>query len=82
MLTGEEWKLVHDPNGEDQLFRIASDPLELQDVRAEHPDVAERLRERLLAEREEHRDRSSADSGPISVDEKTVEEMRSLGYVD
>ena len=43
-----EWKVVHDPEGVDLLFRLSGDPFELHPVADEHPEVAQRLREQLL----------------------------------
>jgi arylsulfatase A-like enzyme len=85
-LTGDEWKLVHDPDGTDQLFRLTEDPYELRSVHAEHADVVAALRSRLDEVVEDQRRRREllglADSAfvPEEVDAETLEELRALGY--
>jgi arylsulfatase A-like enzyme len=49
-LRTPRWRYVWQrERGEEALYRIEQDPLELRDVRAEHPEVAARLRLRLEA---------------------------------
>ena len=72
------------PDGKDLLFRLSEDPFELEDVSAEHPDVAERLRNILLARIERHKARRNALGSTGSeqdVDPAIVEQLRALGYV-
>ena len=83
-LTGNEWKLIHNPDEEDLLFRLSEDPFELEDVSAEHPDVADGLRKILLARIEQHKARRTAlgaTSSAQDVDPAIVEHLRALGYV-
>lgn len=83
VLTGKEWKLIHEPEGTDRLFRLADDPFELADRAADHPETVARLRgilrERLAAVAE----RASARRPPaVAIDPKIAEEMRALGYAN
>jgi arylsulfatase A-like enzyme len=83
----EDWKLIYDPDRENRLYRLSTDPFELQDVRAEHPDIAERLEGRILETIGEHQARGlvlqSEDAIPLEdVDPERLEELRALGYID
>ena len=86
-LTGLEWKYLYEDGGVEQLFQLSADPFELQDVRGNQPEIAARMREQLLASIATQRQRGlvlqagrSEKSQP--VDAKTLEQLRSLGYVD
>ena len=48
-LSTPEWKLLHDPRGEDRLFHRGTDPFELEDVAAEKPAVVAELTDQLLS---------------------------------
>ncbi len=82
-LTTERWKLLHDPNGADELFDLDADPHELHDLAAEHPDVAAQLLARLevLVARQE---RKAASLGPQGdgqlLDDSAMRELDQLGY--
>jgi arylsulfatase A-like enzyme len=82
------WKLVHHlASGEVQLFDLAADPEELEDLAASHPDEARRLRE--LLQRERQRAEATRAAAEAQADETpsstlTPEEerrLRSLGYL-
>ena len=87
MLTGDEWKLIHDPSGQDLLFRLTTDPFEFRNVRDDYPDVAGRLRSEVLARIERQIQRRGA-LRPLDSDsrrgpnEKVIEQLRSLGYLN
>ena len=87
ILSGR-WKLVHDREGEDLLFDLEEDPFELTSVLGEQPDTAAALRTHLLSElarqgaRYEFFYGDSAEGGNVSVDEETLQQLRSLGYAD
>lgn len=72
------WKFVHRTEGEDELFDLASDPHELENLVGRRSDEAERLgkqlRERIDALGAQRRDAES-------VDDETIEQLRALGYV-
>jgi hypothetical protein len=65
------------PVGREELYRIADDPLEKTNVIGAHPDVALALRTALL----NWASRRPNFMKPGSVDKKTKEELRSLGYI-
>lgn len=53
-LTLDGWRYYHRSEGADQLFQLSSDPGELVDVAAQHPDLTAKLRRvvrQVLAER-------------------------------
>jgi len=81
-VTADGWKLIlADKEGlpHEQLFRLDTDPKELDDQRAAHPEVATRLASLL--------DKYEAAAGP-TVSSKTIklnaaetQRLRALGYV-
>lgn len=84
-LTTTEWKLFHDPRGRDLLFERASDPFELEDVAAQHPDVVAELRARLgelIAEQEARAAQLGTAESTGAVDEALRADLEALGYVD
>jgi arylsulfatase len=82
------YKLVHNserPAGfpEYQLFDHRSDPLDLHDVAAQHPDVVARLQQRLLAWQraaEAGRLKPDTDAG-TALSREELERLRALGYI-
>ena len=81
------WKLIHNTEGRDdlpefELYDHRNDPLNLVDVAAEHPEVVERLKPKLVAWHEmavAARVEPEADS-EMSADE--LQQLRALGYVE
>jgi arylsulfatase A-like enzyme/Flp pilus assembly protein TadD len=71
-----DWKYIHKTNPE--LYDIASDPKELHNLVAKHPEIADRLRVRL----EEML--ASGNAAPIDsareIDSKTASRLAALGY--
>jgi len=80
-LVGSKWKLSYDTNLGDTLVDLEVDPYELQNVIAEHPEVAQELKDRLLELIAEY----SASERGLEVLEVTapevLEELRALGYI-
>jgi arylsulfatase A-like enzyme len=82
------WKLVHNtdrPGGqpEFELFEHRQDPLDLNDVAAEHPEIVARLRKQLETWHSWAQDAklpSDAESSE-GLDSGELERLRSLGYV-
>jgi len=79
---GRRFKLVANrPGGPDELFELESDPREIHDVAADHPQVVARL----LAVLEEYL--SSAAEPPVEprpdreVPEETRKQLEALGYI-
>jgi arylsulfatase A-like enzyme len=87
MLT-DEWKLVRKMTIEGEtvtheLYDPASDPLDQNDVAAEHPEVVDRMVAQLdswLAWAEENKLVSDADAA-AGMSSEELERLRSLGYV-
>lgn len=81
------WKLIHniqapDDRPEFELFRHAEDPLNLENVGADHPEVVDRLR----AEIDSWRETTLAARLPEEVDTQglspeELERLRGLGYI-
>lgn len=83
------WKLIHNTvreSGEPEyeLYDHRGDPLNANDVAAQHPDVVARLTERLEAWRryvEAHR-LTGDDEAAERLSAEELERLRSLGYID
>jgi arylsulfatase A-like enzyme len=73
----ERFKYIHRPQGRDELYDLAADPGERQDLAAALDEETAPLRDLAqgLAAR-----RAGADS--MALDEKLLRELRALGYVD
>lgn len=83
--SADGWKLVYQRGSKRvMLFDLVSDPGELQDVAAAHPEVVGELQRRLEARTAEARElgeRFEA-SGPLELTPEEIERLRALGYVD
>ena len=82
--TTERWKVIVDKHDTTQLYDLTQDPHELEDVSADHTDVAKQMRTDLRAEIARQRARG-ADIGAGQLkrlDEQTFEELRAIGYVE
>jgi arylsulfatase A-like enzyme len=86
-VVSEGWKLIRNltrPEGrsELELYDHARDPLNLENVAAEHPDVVERLAKLLDGWHEAARAAHIApDAGTEGLSPAEVERLRSLGYL-
>jgi len=67
-----------------ELYDLATDPRELRDVAADHPELVQRLREHSRAWLQACVAAGSGDSGasPEGMSDAVRERLRSLGYVD
>jgi arylsulfatase A-like enzyme len=74
-----EWKYIERPEDGDELYDLAADPGETDNVIDDHPDVVERLAGRLVEHREEVA-RTDADVDEADLDEDVRERLRRLGY--
>lgn len=80
-LTDGEWKYFHLSEAPDELFHLATDPYELDDVIARHPEIARRMGTRLDELRAELA-RSAVELGGEGLSEERRKELESLGYVE
>ena len=76
-LTADRWKYIWSASS--QLFDLASDPGELRDAVAEHPDVAAALHEQLRTLLQEAPPRIPADKAAALTSDETAR-LESLGY--
>jgi arylsulfatase A-like enzyme len=83
MIRSEGYKLIYTPRFGDplwELYDLKDDPLELRNVYAQYPDIAERLKGKLLALLKANE--NGAESAlPGRVDEDTRQELKALGYI-
>ena len=73
------WHLIHNPGRGSSLYDVEKDPLELRDLAGEQPERVRALEAEVVRHFTEIPRAREAD-GP--VDEKLMEQLRSLGYVD
>ena len=87
-IVDDGWKLIkngHRPEGypEFELFDHRKDPLNLDNVAGDHPEIVERLAARLEAWHEEAlASRVAVDAEEAEVSEDEMEKLRALGYVN
>jgi len=84
------WKLIHAPAQEDQelmkgvpfeLYDLASDPNELENVIDANPEIAEELKGRLFEWMETAASGASNEGpGEVEIDQETEEALRAIGY--
>ena len=79
-----DWRLIQEPRTRQQwLYDLAHDPRELVDVAAQHPDLAARLTALLEQQSKQDaylREKIGSAPGELVIDEKTLKELRALGY--
>jgi arylsulfatase A-like enzyme len=73
------WKLIDAP-GDRQLFQIEVDPRERRDRSERRPGIAARL-ERQLDQFRAGGFAGAGDTAEVELDDKTLEELKTLGYV-
>jgi arylsulfatase A-like enzyme len=74
--TDGTWKLLRSTAGWQRLYHLPTDPTEIVDVAAEHPDVVARLSPELDA-----LPKWGAAPTPIEMPQDTQDALRSLGYI-
>ncbi len=83
-ITGGRWKYLHAIGGEKQLFDLRSDPYQLRDVAADHPQVVRdycaRLQDQVTRQIARGADLGSGAVKPLS--ETRRRDLRDLGYVE
>ncbi len=77
-MTGAKWKFLHVPAVADQLFPMGDDRSETQDVIAEHPELAQKLRR--MTEWKLRSYKSARRSPAPKVSDETAEALEGLGY--
>ena len=80
------WKLIHNTEGrsdlpEYELYDHRSDPLNLVDVAAQHPDVVERLNLKLASWHEEALAARVEPEADAELSPEELNQLRALGYV-
>lgn len=80
-----EWKFVHDPTAEDQLFHVGDDPAELENVLAQNPEIAAEFRKTVTAlidaqYRKGMKHESERAGKDEELDPELVRELKALGY--
>jgi arylsulfatase A-like enzyme len=82
-LLDDHWKLVRQltPSPETQLFDIAGDSRELNDLSAKHPEIVARL-EASLERRLHALPSPPADAGHLPAEESVEGQLRELGYFE
>jgi arylsulfatase A-like enzyme len=78
------WRLIDEPKASKKwLYDLAHDPKELTDVAAQHPDIVARLAKLLEQQSKQDaflRDKIGSAPGELVIDDKTMKELRALGY--
>ncbi len=81
-LRGEEWKFIAKSRPkQEELYNLEEDPAERKNVAAQHPQVLARMQEEMSSLMRMEEFASAADQEYKKVDPKTLERLRSLGYV-
>jgi arylsulfatase A-like enzyme len=79
-ITFGRFKLIRQNDGFVQLFDLHADPEEMLDLSAERPDLVAELTD--MMERELAGIDTTASDETMEFDEDTLEQLRSLGYID
>ena len=78
-LIAGDWKLIHTTRPE--LYRLSQDPHELKDVADEYPVRVRTLEEQLIEMVEASSQASSPGEHGAEIDQQTLRQLQSLGYV-
>jgi arylsulfatase A-like enzyme len=79
-IRGTRWKYIADPSGRGELYDLAADPEERNDVAGDHPQVIAELQGALHTWLAAHPAIARPQAAPMS--EELEETLRALGYVD
>jgi arylsulfatase A-like enzyme len=77
----DEWKLTVRLSGEDELYNLKEDPLELQNLVGQENDLAAHLRLVLYDWLEASGRNEPVTDATAQMDEETIEHLKSLGYI-
>ena len=75
------YKYILRTEGKEEFYDLESDPLEMNDLAAEDLPEKERMARWLAGKYESMLKSPLADSGEVEIDEKYLEELRALGYL-
>jgi arylsulfatase A-like enzyme len=75
------WKMILSGRGEIELYDLAKDPDERAEVSAANPKIVEELRGELTSWQAKAKSAAPAAVPTPALDEETIRELRSLGYV-
>lgn len=75
------YKYIQATNGDNELFDIKADSLELKNIISENPDLAQSLIDRLFEWRKAIRPVIDTSQVQQKIDQKTKERLKALGYV-
>jgi arylsulfatase A-like enzyme len=73
------WHLIYNPERRSALYDVATDPLELTDLAAAHPERVAALEREVI---EHFRAQPRAEEGAVPVSAELREQLRELGYVE
>lgn len=88
-----KWRYIYNPDNihpqsikpiykykidEEELYDLEKDPGEVNNIVAQHPDIVEELRKKMLALYPSGKGNKEA----IKADEETLEQLRALGYIE
>ena len=78
-----DWKYIHTSGGRDELYDLATDPGETEDLARQRPVIAGWLRQELRRKTGFRPDTGglNLETGEVELDEELLERMRALGYV-
>ncbi|TYL38894.1 sulfatase [Natronococcus pandeyae] len=74
-----EWKYIEGTDGSEELYDLAADPAESENVADDEPDVRAKLAAKIEAERGDLR--RPTDDGSLSVDGSTKQRLEDMGYL-
>jgi arylsulfatase A-like enzyme len=85
-LVSPEWKYFHLTEANDELYDMAADRGETRNVISARPEIAARMKQRILAIIGDERQPAARSRLPLEkeegVPEPLIEELRALGYVE
>jgi hypothetical protein len=77
-VADQHWKLITSTLGKHELYDLSHDPQETRDLWQAEPEVGRALQRNLA---EWLRSVTAVDRAPARLDKRTLEILRSLGYV-
>jgi arylsulfatase A-like enzyme len=81
-LVDYPWKFIRDGSGSTELYQLANDPLEQNNLVKVHPGIVARLAARLNQRLAGHHGKNVPEMKPGITDPEHIEGLRALGYID